>query len=266
MSKTWFVTGSSRGLGRAFVEAALARGDRVAATARDVQTLVDLAARYGERVLTLALDVTDRRAVFAAVSAAVARFGGLDVIVNNAGHGLMGAVEEVPESAFREVMDVNFFGALSVVQAALPVLRAQGNGHIIQITSMGGLVALPFAGSYIASKWALEGLSEALTQEVAGLGIAVTTVEPSAFATSARRDDVGSENRLAAYQLLRDAHEPHAGAAPSDPADAARALLRIVDAPTPPTRVIFGQGAVEFIEKTYARRLSDWREASAFFA
>ncbi|MDB4973549.1 MAG: short chain dehydrogenase [Myxococcaceae bacterium] len=262
MSKTWFVTGSSRGLGRAFVEAALARGDRVAATARNADTLVDLAAAHGARVLALALDVTDRRAVFAAVSTAVDRFGGLDVVVNNAGHGVLGAVEEVPESAFRDVMDVNFFGALYVVQAALPFLRSRGRGHIIQISSMGGLLGLPLAGSYIASKWALEGLSEVLTQEVAGLGIAVTTVEPSAFATSQGHGAADPAHELDVYESLRNSQKHH-GAAPGDPVDAARALLRVVDSPKPPARVIIGKGPVEFIEKVYARRLAGWHEASA---
>lgn len=265
MSKIWFVTGASRGLGRAFVEAALERGDRVTATARDADALGELTA-YGDRVLALPLDVTDRQAVVAAVSTAVERFGGLDVVVNNAGHGILGAVEEVSDTAFREVMDVNLFGSLSVIQAALPVMRSQGHGHIIQITSMGGLVGLPLAGSYIASKWALEGLSEALTREVAGLGIAVTTVEPSAFATDQGRRAHTQVDAISAYQPLREAQPAHAGAPPGAPADAARALLRVVDSANPPARVIFGHGAVEFIEKVYASRLAGWREASTLFA
>jgi NAD(P)-dependent dehydrogenase (short-subunit alcohol dehydrogenase family) len=159
------------------VQAAPDRGDRVAATARHPEALADRT-RDESQLLVLPLDVTDGRAVGTAVRAAVDHFGRLDVVVNNAGHGVRGGVEEVPEAAFRAGMEVNFFGAVSVTRAVLPVLRAQGYGHIVQITSMGGLVGLPLAGAYIASKWALEGFSECLTQEVAGLGIAVTAPSP----------------------------------------------------------------------------------------
>lgn len=265
MGKTWFVTGASRGLGRAFVEAALQRGDRVAATARDPKTLADLAAP-DDRLLALPLDVTDGAATAAAVRAAVDRFGRLDVVVNNAGHGVRGAVEEVDEDGFRASMEVNFFGALAVTRAVLPVLRAQGHGHIVQITSMGGLVGLPLAGAYIASKWALEGLSESLTQEVAGLGIAVTTVEPTAYATSQGAGAGVDVQLMDAYQPLRDAQRDHPQRPAADPADAARALLRIVDADEPPARVIFGVGGVEFIDGVYAGRLAGWREAGSLIA
>jgi NAD(P)-dependent dehydrogenase (short-subunit alcohol dehydrogenase family) len=262
MTKTWFVTGASRGLGRAFAEAALDRGDRVAATARDPRDLAGLAAA-GDRLLALPLDVTDDTAVDAAVRAAADRFGRLDVVVNNAGYGVRGAVEEVSEADFRATMEVNFFGALAVTRAVLPVLRAQGHGHIVQITSMGGLVGLPLAGAYIASKWALEGLSESLTQEVAGLGIAVTVVEPTAFATSQGAGAVGEVRPMDAYQPLRDAAGRHPERPAADPADAAAALLRIVDAGTPPARVILGVGGVEFIEQAYGRRLDGWKDARA---
>jgi NAD(P)-dependent dehydrogenase (short-subunit alcohol dehydrogenase family) len=262
MTKTWFVTGASRGLGRAFVEAALGRGDRVAATARDPRDLADLTAPQ-DRLLALPLDVTDAAAADAAVRAAVDRFGRLDVVVNNAGHGVRGAVEEVPDEAFRATMEVNFFGALAVTRAVLPVLRAQGHGHIVQITSMGGLVGLPLAGAYIASKWALEGLSESLTQEVAGLGIAVTVVEPTAFATSQGAGAAGEVRPMDAYQPLRDAAGRHPERPAADPADAAAALLRIVAARPPPARVILGVGGVEFIEQAYGRRLDGWKDARA---
>lgn len=263
MSKTWFVTGASRGLGRAFVEAALDRGDRVTATARDPKSLGDLT-HDESQLLALPLDVTDTAAVATAVRAAVDNFGRLDVVVNNAGHGVLGAVEEVPDAAFRASMEVNLFGTLSVTRAVLPVLRAQGHGHIVQITSMGGLVGLPLAGAYIASKWALEGLSDCLTQEVAGLGIAVTVVEPTAFATS--QGAWGEVAALPAYQPLRDAQQSHPERPAADPADAAAALLRVVDADPPPSRVIFGAGGVEFIHEAYAARLAGWQEASSLFA
>ncbi|MEV4642012.1 SDR family NAD(P)-dependent oxidoreductase [Actinoplanes sp. NPDC049548] len=258
--RTWFVTGASRGLGRAFAEAALRRGDRVVATARDLSALSDLDVPDGQ-LLTLPLDVTDDRSVRTAVAAAVDRFGGLDIVVNNAGHGTMGAVEELTESAYRAAMDVNLFGALSVTQAVLPTLRRQQHGHIIQITSMGGLVALPMASAYVASKWALEAVSESLAQEVAGFGIHVTIIEPTAFATGwAGATD--SAERLPAYDPLREKAAGHAGPPPEDPAAAAQALLRVVDAAEPPLRVIFGTGGVDFIREVYQRRISDWQNAA----
>lgn len=191
MSKIWFITGSSRGLGRSFAEAALARGDKVAATARDVASLDALTA-YGDAVLPLKLDVTDKAAVFDAVRQARQHFGRLDVIVNNAGYGLFGAVEELSDKDLRDQLETNLFGPLWVVQAALPIMREQGGGHIIQISSTGGQVSLPLGGGYHASKFALEGLSDSLAQEVAGFGIKVTVVEPSFYATDGAAGAVNS--------------------------------------------------------------------------
>ena len=260
----WLITGASRGLGAAITEAALRRGDRVVATARSLSALSDLDADAGQ-LLTLALDVTDERSVQAAVAAAVDRFGALDIVVNNAGHGTMGAVEELAESAFRVAMDVNFFGALAVTRAVLPTLRQQQRGHIVQITSMGGLVALPMASAYVASKWALEAVSESLAQEVAGLGIHVTIVEPTAFATGWSGATAGTE-QLSAYDPLREAVAGHTGPPPEDPAVAAQALLRVVDAAEPPLRVIFGTGGVDFIREVYQRRVCDWQNAAPLFS
>jgi NAD(P)-dependent dehydrogenase (short-subunit alcohol dehydrogenase family) len=159
MTKTWFITGTSRGFGREWAAAALERGDNVAATARDTSTLDDLAQLYGDRLLPIALDVTDRDADLAAVQQAHERFGRLDVVVNNAGYGHFGFVEELSEADVRDQLETNFFGALWVTQAALPILREQGSGHIIQVSSIGGISAFPIVGAYHASKWALEGLS-----------------------------------------------------------------------------------------------------------
>lgn len=181
--KTWFITGTSRGFGRLIAEAALERGDRVAATARDTSALDDLVSTYGDQVLPLALDVTDHDADFAAVQAAHHHFGRLDIVVNNAGYGHFGFLEETTEAEARAQIETNLFGALWVTQAALPLLRAQGSGHILQISSIGGVAAFPSIGVYHASKWALEGFSETLSQEVAGFGIAVTIVEPGGYAT-----------------------------------------------------------------------------------
>src|SRR3954454_14108815 len=171
--KTWFLTGTSRGFGREWATAALDRGDRVAATARDASTLDDLVARYGDAILPLTLDVTDRDAVFRTVARAHDHFGRLDVVVNNAGYGQFGFIEELSEQEARDQFETNVLGALGVVQAALPFLREQGSGHILQVSSIGGISAFPNIGIYNASKWALEGMSQALAQEVADFGIKV---------------------------------------------------------------------------------------------
>ncbi|MCX5410126.1 SDR family NAD(P)-dependent oxidoreductase (plasmid) [Streptomyces sp. NBC_00335] len=261
MSKIWFVTGSSRGFGRRYVEAALSRGDKVAATARDTETLKDLVAAYGDSVLALKLDVTDKGAVFAAVKQAQEHFGRLDVIVNNAGFGLFGAVEELTESALRDQMETNLFGALWVTQAALPYLRAQGSGHIVQISSTGGVVAWPLVGGYHASKWALEGLSEALAQEVAGLGIKVTLVEPGAYATDWGGASAVSADPIAVYDGVRDALGAFMQTLDfGDPTAAAAALLKVVDSDNPPLRVFFGTQGNEMIPQAYADRLKVWAD------
>jgi hypothetical protein len=170
MSTTWFITGASRGFGREWATAALERGDSVAATARDTATLDDLVQRFGDAVLPLQLDVTDREADIAAVHRAHDTFGRLDVVVNNAGYGLFGMVEEVSEAEVRAQFDANVFGALWITQAALPLMRAQGSGHVLQVSSVGGIVALPNLGIYNASKWALEAFSQSLAAEVAQVG------------------------------------------------------------------------------------------------
>ncbi|WP_369134074.1 SDR family NAD(P)-dependent oxidoreductase [Modestobacter sp. I12A-02662] len=271
MSKVWFVTGSSRGLGRHFVEAALSRGDQVAATARDTASLDDLVATHGEAVLPLALDVTDRAAVFASVRRAAEHFGRLDVIVNNAGYAQVGAIEELTEQQLRDQVETNLFGAVWVVQAALP-LRDQGAGHIIQLSSVAGLLAMPLGGAYHASKWALEGLNESLAEEVADFGIRVTVVEPGGFATrNGKNPDPLANGHVAgpdpAYDGLRQRLAGLVGRQPAgDPAAAAQALLTIVDSDAPPLRVLFGQGFYPMLQQTYADRLktwADWQDLSA---
>ena len=164
--KIWFVTGTSRGFGREWAKAAPARGDKVAATARNTAALKDLVSEYGKNILPLKLDVTDRKADFAAVKEAHDHFGRLDVVINNAGYGLFGTIEEVTEAQARAQMEANFFGALWITQAALPYLRIQRSGHILQVSSIGGIVAFPGVGLYHASKWALEAFSDTLSQEV----------------------------------------------------------------------------------------------------
>ncbi|MEU4511181.1 SDR family NAD(P)-dependent oxidoreductase [Nonomuraea wenchangensis] len=272
MSKVWFVTGSSRGLGRAFVEAALSRGDKVAATARTAASLDDLVAAHGEAVLPLEMDVTDTAAVLESVKRAREHFGRLDVIVNNAGYAHVGAVEETTEQQLRDQLETNVFGALRVIQAALPYLREQGSGHIIQLSSAAGLMAFPLSGAYSASKWALEALNESLAQEVAGFGVKVTVIEPGGFATRDGKnpdplDNGHSAEPDPAYDGLRRRIAAFAGSQPAgDPAAAAQALLKLVDSDDPPLRVLFGQGFYPLLQQVYADRLktwADWQDLSA---
>jgi NAD(P)-dependent dehydrogenase (short-subunit alcohol dehydrogenase family) len=202
-AKTWFITGASRGFGREWTIAALERGDSVAATARDTSTLDDLAEKFGTALLPLALDVTDREAVFASVAKANDTFGRLDVVVNNAGYGQFGFVEELSEREARDQMETNLFGALWVTQAALPFLRAQGSGHIVQVTSIGGITAFPNIGMYHASKWALEGISQSLAAEVAPFGIDVTIIEPAGYSTDWAGPSARHTTPISAYDDLR---------------------------------------------------------------
>src|SRR3981189_145334 len=202
-ARTWFITGASRGFGREWAIAALERGDSVAATARDTSNLDDLVQRFGDAVLPLMLDVTDRDAVFDSVAQAHERFGRLDIIVNNAGYGQFGMVEELSEAEAREQIETNLFGALWVTQAALPFLREQGHGHILQVSSIGGITAFPNIGIYNGAKWALEGFTQALAQEVADFGIKVTLIEPAAFSTDWGGDSAKHAAPLAAYDTYR---------------------------------------------------------------
>jgi NAD(P)-dependent dehydrogenase (short-subunit alcohol dehydrogenase family) len=183
MAPVWFITGASKGFGRIWAEAALERGDKVAATARDTAALADLADRYGDDVLPIRLDVTDSAADAAAVKQAHDHFGRLDVVVNNAGYGLFGTIEELTEEQARAQIETNLFGALWVTKAAIPLMREQGSGHIIQVSSVGGVNAFPLLGLYHASKWGLEAFSQPLAAEVAGFGIKVTIVEPTGYTT-----------------------------------------------------------------------------------
>ncbi|EOD70323.1 SDR family NAD(P)-dependent oxidoreductase [Amycolatopsis vancoresmycina] len=266
MSKVWFVTGSSRGLGRCFVEAALSRGDRVAATARSTASFGSLVATYGDAVLPLEMDVTDKDAVFENVKRAAEHFGRLDVIVNNAGYAQIGAIEELTEPELRGQLETNVFGPVWVIQAALPILRDQGAGHFVQLSSAAGIIAMPLGGAYQASRWAIEALNETLAREVAGFGIKVTIVEPGGYATrDGKNPDPLANGHVAepnpAYDGLRRRLAEIAGGQPAgDPAAAARALLKVVDAANPPLRVLFGQGFYPMIQQVYADRLATWAE------
>ncbi|HEY0247838.1 MAG TPA: SDR family NAD(P)-dependent oxidoreductase [Gryllotalpicola sp.] len=257
---TWFITGAGRGFGKEFAKAALGRGDNVAATARNTEALADLAAGYGDAILPIALDVTDREGVFAAVAAAHGKFGRLDVVVNNAGYGLFGAVEELTPAQLQTQLDVNLFGPLHVTQAVLPILRAQGAGHIIQISTVGGIAAFPILGGYHASKWGLEGLTESLAQEVAGFGIKVTLVEPAGYATDWGGASATWAEALPEYQAIKEAVFATGGGLQADPAGVGPAILAVADAAEPPARVFFGTQGIQLAEPIYAARLQTWRD------
>ena len=261
--KTWFITGTSRGFGREWTAAALERGDRVAATARDTSSLDDLVEQYGDALLPIALDVTDREADFAAVQQAFDHFGRLDVVVNNAGYGQFGMAEELSEQELRDQIETNVFGAIWVTQAALPLLRQQGSGHIIQVSSIGGVSAFPNLSAYHASKWALEGFSQALAQEVAEFGIHVTLVEPGGFATDWSGPSARTAQPNPAYDEARERRaqqRARLAAGAGDPSASAAALLRVVDADEPPLRVFFGASAFDIVRPDYESRLAGWEK------
>ncbi len=261
--KVWFITGTSRGFGREWAAAALDRGDKVAATARNIHSLDDLVAKFGAAILPIQLDVTDREADFAAVKIAHETFGRLDVVVNNAGYGHFGFIEEVTEKEARAQLETNVFGALWVTQAALPFLRAQGSGHIIQVSSIGGISAFMGLGLYHASKWALEGMSQSLAQEVSGFGINVTLIEPGGFSTDWSGASASFSDANPDYAAMREAlvtaRKVRLGT-PGDPAASAKAILEIVDAEQPPLRVFFGTGPLEIAKADYAGRIANWEK------
>ncbi|MFD3702234.1 SDR family NAD(P)-dependent oxidoreductase [Nocardia sp. NPDC058658] len=265
-SRVWFVTGASRGLGRAFAEAALAAGDRVAVAARTRPALDELAAAHPDRVLPLTLDVTDRSAVHEAVDAAVAHFGRLDIVVNNAGTLSMGMLEEFTEAEARAQFEVNFFGALWVSQAVLPHLRAQRSGHIVQVSSIGGLAGFPLSGMYAASKFALEGMSEALAMEAAEFGVRVSILQPGGYWTDLYSAMVNT-TPIEAYAPLRAQLEAQwaEGSVDSEPVLAAQALLTLVDAEEPPLRLLLGNMVYDLafdLARTKMATWSAWEQTS----
>ncbi|MFF1685488.1 MULTISPECIES: SDR family NAD(P)-dependent oxidoreductase [unclassified Streptomyces] len=260
--KTWFITGASKGFGREWAEAALERGDRVAVSSRTPGAFDELVKTHGDAVLPIQLDVTDRAAVDAAVRHAVDHFGQLDVVVNNAGYGLFGMVEEVSEQQARDQLDVNLLGPLWVVHAALPHLRAQGSGHIVQVSSIAGVFSLPGLGIYHASKFGLEGFTASLAAEVEDFGIKVTLVEPAGYATDWAGPSAVQADRLAAYDDFRAGMRRPAGAR-GEPGATRAALLELVDTDEPPLRIFFGKGPLDVIKAEYAARISEWERWDA---
>ena len=245
MPRTWLITGSSRGLGRALSEAVLAAGDQLVATARDPEQLADLVDRYPERARAVVLDVTDRAQADAAIRAAVDAFGRLDVVVNNAGYANVNSIEDFAEDDFRAQIETNLWGVINVTRAALPVLREQGSGHIIQISSIGGRVTSPGIAPYQTAKWAVEGFSGVLEKEVAPLGIHVTIVEPGGFRTDWGGSSMTVHPIREAYRptIARMAEYRESATPLGDPEKAAQAILKIADVPEPPLRLLLGSDA-----------------------
>ncbi len=257
-SKVWFITGASRGFGRIWAEAALQRGDKVAATARKVEDVADLSERFGDAVLPLALDVTDPEQVRQAVGQAQAYFGRLDIVLNNAGYSLVGTVEEASEADVRAEFDTNYFGTLGVIQAALPLLRQQGSGHILGVSSTLGHLAFPMIGHYCASKWAFEALHESLAQEVKPFGIKVTLIEPGAYATEFGKSAKRTEGMEAYADLRKQVMANLMNAERGDPQATPEAILQAVDAAEPPLRLILGRTGLPMVRAAYADRLATW--------
>lgn len=266
-SKVWFITGASRGFGLELTRAALARGDRVVATARRPETV---AAAVGEHanLLSVALDVTSEAQAIAAAEAADARFGRIDVLVNNAGYGLLGAVEEASAKEVEQQFATNVFGVLAVTRAVLPQMRRQRSGHVINISSIGGYAAYPGWGVYGATKFAVEGLTEALDAELAPLGVRATVVEPGFFRTDFLDDSslVRVRSEIGAYAETVGAMRGHMASAnhqqPGDPVKLAAALLALADSETPPVRLPLGSDTVARIAEKHRKveaELSAWR-------
>jgi NAD(P)-dependent dehydrogenase (short-subunit alcohol dehydrogenase family) len=261
MAKTIFITGASKGFGRIWAEAFLKRGDKVVATARNVDSVKDLVQRYGASILALPLDVNDRAQCFDAIAKAKKHFGAIDVVINNAGYGLFGSIEETTEKEARDQIETNVFGLLWVTQAVLPVMREQGHGHIIQVSSVLGIAALPVLGLYNASKWAVEGLSETLATEVKGFGINVSLIEPNGFSTDWAGSSAFHTQPLAAYDGVKAAFQ--AGLTEDSfgiPEATTDAVLKLVDAANPPLRLFLGKVAYPWVQQVYADRLATWGE------
>lgn len=258
MKKTWFITGASRGFGRIWAEAALMRGDQVTATARNLADVAELTARFGDAVLPLALDVTSSQQVKQVVNQAYTHFGRLDVLVNNAGASLIAATEEASDNEIRDLFDANYIGMVRVLRAALPLLRQQGGGHILGVSSGLGITSLPLIGFYCATKWAVEAMHEALAQEVKAFGIKVTLVEPAAYATdfgkSAKIADVLKPYADFRKQVMARLSTIERG----DPQATSEAILKLVDTENPPLRLGLGTTILPRARAAYAERIATW--------
>jgi len=266
MSKIILITGASRGFGKIWAKALLERGDKVAATARNLENLNDLVEAYGDAVFPIQLDVNDRDACFAAVNEAKQHFGRIDVLINNAGFGLFGAIEETSEQQARAQMETNFFGLLWVTQAIVPVMREQKKGHIIQVSSFLGLVSLPVLGLYNASKYAVNGLSETLATEVKSFGIHVSLIEPNGFSTdwsgASAIQTEPNEVYAPLKQAFSDSNTPDSW---GNPDATTKAVLKLIDSENPPLHFLLGKIAYPGVKQVYGQRLAEfeaWKEVA----
>lgn len=262
--KVWLITGASRGFGRVWTEAALERGDRVAATARDINSIADLKEKYGNRVLTLELDVTNAGQVKTVVQQAHAHFGRLNIVLNNAGYSLVGTIEEAHADEIRALYETNVLGPVAVIQAALPLLREQGYGHILGTSSNLGHVTLPVIGYYCSSKWAFEAIHESLAEEVRAFGVKVTIIEPGAYATEfgsqqslkfAVGMDIYSEMKTRFAERLQLMERRNPAATPE-------AIFKVVDASEPPLRFFLGNQSLPWTRNAYNQRLAEVSNAA----
>jgi NADP-dependent 3-hydroxy acid dehydrogenase YdfG len=263
-AKVWFITGASTGFGRLLAEEVLKAGGKVVATARNLDKVVDLEEKYPQTAKALALDVTDGVQVDSAVTQAIAKFGRVDVLVNNAGYGVAGAIEEASEAEFMPMFETNVFGLLRVTRAFLPHLRKQRSGHILNLSSIGGLVASPGIGFYNSTKFAVEGISESLAAELAPLGIRVTIIEPGPFRTDfLGRSGVIAKTRIADYETtagnMRKYFAENDGRQKGDPLRAVQAMMQVVESPAPPLRLLLGASALQRLRD----KLGNWEKEIA---
>jgi NAD(P)-dependent dehydrogenase (short-subunit alcohol dehydrogenase family) len=267
---TWFITGCSTGLGHSLASGVLEAGFNAVVTARDPASVAELVARYPDTAIATALDVTDMQAVTRAIQLAEDRFGGIDVLVNNAGYGYRAAVEEADEREVEALFATNFHGPFSVIKAALPAMRARGSGMIINVSSIAARLAMPGSGFYSATKFALEGMSDALRRELEPLGIRVLIVEPGAFRTDfARRSLRGATDGIDAYDPTAGARrkgiDKTHGSQPGDPDRAARAIIDMIAKETLPVRLLLGSDAVAIVGEEIDRQREEirtWRDIS----
>ncbi|HMR92308.1 MAG TPA: oxidoreductase [Chitinophagaceae bacterium] len=272
MSKVWFITGCSTGFGRHLAAAALKKGEQVAVTARKIKDIEALAAPYPATAKAIQLDVTNPEQVKAATEQALAHFGRIDVLVNNAGIGYFGAIEESEEEEVRRMFEINFFGLAAVTREVLPVMRRQRSGHILNVSSVGGIAAFPGVGFYNATKFAVTGYSEALAKEVAPLGIKVTVIAPSGFRTdwagrSANDTRIKIDDYAATAHANQDTIRGYSGNQPGDPVRAAQAIIKAVESESPPVRLLLGNGALRGAKAKIAemqKDMADWEAVTVW--
>lgn len=263
MAKTILITGASRGFGKIWAREFLKRGDNVIATARDTASLNDLVNEFGNSILPLQLDVTSKENCFGVVNEGLQYFGKIDILISNAGYGMFGAVEEATESETRRQFETNVFGSLWMSQAVIPVMRSQGGGHIIQVSSVLGIATVPLLGIYNASKWAVEGFIESMAHEVRNFGIKTTLIEPIAYNTDFSGDSGVSSSPINAYDELRNTvYEQREHMPSGNPEATVPVILQIADAENPPFRILFGNTALPWVKQVYTDRLTEWEKWS----